>query len=151
MSVFREARQTDANLVAAFDACDEIVGCVLGIAGGDEETWLLAQRHLTLTGNAYVEAAKLLRKIGHVRATVDVVASQLKLTGHLSEPTIAGPQRVVLECFLFTLASLDGFAKSQAERLAREKAEAERQPPPPVPIEDTTLETVDGPMDTWRV
>lgn len=119
------------------------------VQGGIYE-WLNAHPEIEpLDGDCYVEAAKLLREIGHARATVDVVATQLKLAGLRKSGHAKGAVRVELEVLLFTLATLDGFEKAEAERLAREKEEAERQPAPPLRVDDTTLETVDDAMATW--
>lgn len=109
----------------------------------------IAYQHENLNGSAFAEAARYLREVGHARANVDVVATQLFITGHRDTRTVSGAERVALEVFLFTLASLDGFAKAEATRRAREAEEANRKPAPAVPIDETTMEPVDGPMATW--
>lgn len=146
---FSRALEEDPALRAAFMAMQEAVKPLLfAVAGEHEELWLY-DKLLTIDGMGFLEAARCLREIGHVRATVDVVATQLRLAGHLPSGRVDGPQRVLLEIFLFTLAAIDGHAKAVAEERARAEAEANRTPPTPVPIEDTTLEMVDDTMATW--
>jgi hypothetical protein len=152
-SRWHELYHNDPNFWPAIMAVEPVTAQALRIVDADPEKQLseIALHHDALTGQCFAIAADLLREIGHVRATVDVVASQLVIKGQRAEKTLTGVERVAIECFLFALASLDGFSKAEADRLAREKAEAERKDAPPVPIDETTLETVDGPMDTWRV
>lgn len=146
---FSRALEADPALYAAFMAMQEAVKPLLfAVAGEHEELWVY-DKLLTIDGMGFIEAARCLREIGHVRATVDVVATQLRLAGRLPSGRIDGPQRVLLEIFLFTLAAIDGHAKAVAEAKAREEEEANRQPPAPVPIEDTTMEMVDDTMATW--
>ena len=146
---FSRALEEDPALRASFMAMQEAVRPLLfAVAGEHEELWLYDDL-LTISGTGYLEAARCLREIGHVRATVDVVATQLRLAGHLPSGRVDGPQRVLLEIFLFTLAAIDGHAKAVAEAKARQEDEANRTAPAPVPIEDTTMEMVDDTMATW--
>ena len=146
---FSRALYEDIALSGAFFAMQEAVKPVLfSVAGEHEDLWVY-DKLLTIDGMGLLEAARFLREVGHARATVDVVATQLKITGHLPTGRVDGPQRVLLEIFLFTLAAIDGHAKAVAEEKARAAAEASRVAPAPVPIEDTTMEMVDDTMATW--
>lgn len=146
---FAAALRADPAFAAAYRAMDEAAAYALREAGdGETETWSL-DHLLTLDGMAVHEAAACLREIGHARATVDVVATHLRLKGHLAEAKIDGPQRVLLEIFLFTLSALEGFARGEADRRAESEAASRRRPPAPVPLDETTLEPVDEPFATY--
>lgn len=79
------------------------------------------------------------------RATVPVLAQHLKNEGHreTAEPTPA--EALALEVMAVTVRGL----KAIAEAIAAEKAATPPREPPPVPRDQTTLETVSGMTDTF--
>lgn len=151
LTLFQILYRDDAHFPAAVDAAGRALQVALRIADPDPEKSLseIAWEHENLNGSSFAEAARFLREVGHARANVDVVATQLAITGHRDDKTVSGAERVALEIFLFTLASLDGFAKSEADRRTREEEEANRKPPAKTPIDETTMEPVDDTMATW--
>lgn len=92
------------------------------------------------------DMAAFARKIGR-RCNADVMGQQLRILKHRRHAELSGPERVAVGIFISTLLDLDEFAA--AEKAAIEKATAQRPAPRPLPIEDTTMEAVDGPMETW--
>lgn len=94
------------------------------------------------------DLADLVRKIGVERATPDVMAQQLLILKHRSNADLSRPEAIALKIFGVVLAELDAFAaEEEAAFAAANGVAAERKP---VPIEDTTMETVDSPMETYR-
>lgn len=151
LTPFQILYRDDKHFPAAIEAAGRSLEVALRILDPDPEKSLsdIAYAHENLNGSAFAEAANFMRQIGHARATVEVVATQLRLSGHRDDRPVTGAERVALEVFLFTLASLDGFAKAEADRRAREEEEKNRKPAPKTPIDETTMEPVDGPMATW--
>ncbi|MGR6465430.1 hypothetical protein [Rhizobium sp. PAMB 3182] len=94
-----------------------------------------------------IELAAYVRKIGRQRATPAVMAQQLVITGHREKGPLQPAEEAGLNAFLTVLVDLDALAAAEAARAAAEAAEPVARKP--VPIEETTLETVDGPLDTW--
>ncbi|ATN34755.1 hypothetical protein ACO34A_13190 [Rhizobium sp. ACO-34A] len=95
-----------------------------------------------------MDMAAFARRIGE-RATADVVGQQLKILKHRERADLSAPEAAGVSAFVHVLRALDGLAA--AERAAIDKAEAlkARVEPDPLPIGETTMEPVDGPMDTW--
>lgn len=148
---FQILYRDDRHFPVAIEAASNALSVALRILDPDPEKTLsdIAYQHENLNESSFAEAARYLREVGHARATVDVVATQLAISGHRDSKAVSGAERVALEIFLFTLASLDGFARAEADRRAREEEEKNRRPAPAVPIDETTMEPVDGPMATW--
>lgn len=111
---------------------------------------IMAQCHVLF--GAYSTAApamaELVRKIGPERATIEVVASQLKILGTIDDVDLHPAVRMAITVFLQALVAIEAFeATERAQAEAKwANAGAERKP---LPIEDTTLEPVSGPLDTW--
>ncbi len=115
----------------------EVIGAIL--TGG-----------VPLEGSAFsYEAAKdlqdFIRKIGR-RATPEILAQQLVITKHRQSAELTSAEHIGLKTFIAVLIDLDDFAAAEKKRL--EDLAAEKPEPRPVPIEDTTMETVDDPMAT---
>ncbi|WP_333900155.1 hypothetical protein [Agrobacterium pusense] len=87
----------------------------------------------------------LVRKIGP-RATPDVMAQHLVITKHRQSADLTKAEELSLKAFAAILIDLDDFAASEKKRL--EKLAAETPKPRPVPIDETNMELVDGPMAT---
>lgn len=111
----------------------------------------MAQCHVLF--GAYSTAApamaELVRKIGTERATLEVVASQLKILGYIDDVDLHPAVRMAITVFLQVLVAIEAFEAEGFRALqdaARAKTMAERKP---LPIEDTTLEPVSGPLETW--
>lgn len=98
------------------------------------------------TDAVYDDMAAFVRQIGE-RATPEVLAQQLVIKKHRASAEISEPERIAFSAFSTVLLGLDRFVARERERIAKENAPAEKRRP--VPIDETTLETVDGPMDTW--
>jgi hypothetical protein len=80
-------------------------------------------------------------------ATPQVLAQHLTLTKHWETNEIGWPAEIALKSFVSALVGFDDFIAADE---ARKRAVETRVPlPPPVPIEDTTLELTDGPLDRW--
>jgi len=92
------------------------------------------------------DMAAFVRQIGE-RATPDVLAQQLVIKKHRPSPEISEPERIAFTAFAGVLLALDRFVAGEFARIDQEKAAAD--PPPAVPIEDTTMELVDAPLATW--
>ncbi|MCJ9696908.1 hypothetical protein MOV76_35690 [Rhizobium sp. PRIMUS64] len=89
--------------------------------------------------------AKLLREIGRDRATPEVLMQQLKLLKHRETAAATRAELALVRIFSAVVVELDQFEKDwQAEQ----EAAKPKPDPVPVPLEETTLEGVDGPMDT---
>lgn len=101
-----------------------------------------------LTPAATRDLADLIRRIG-ASATVPVLASQLMLSRHRDDKELNRLEVLALDVFSHTLLALEGYKARSIEIEAEEARLANAVPPPPVPIEETTLETVDGPGDSW--
>lgn len=91
--------------------------------------------------------ATMVRTIGKERATPAVAGQQLKILGFYGDPELSGIETLIIQTFINVLVGIDAYDKAEAER----KAAADRQPEErkPIPIEDTTMETVDDAMATW--
>lgn len=88
----------------------------------------------------------LVRQIG-VRATPDVMAQHLVITRHRQSADLTKAEEFSLKAFASILIDLDDFAAAEKKRL--EGLAAEKPEPRPVPIEDTTMETVNDTLETW--
>lgn len=91
--------------------------------------------------------AEFVRKVGPERATVDVVASQLRILGIIGDGELRPVSRLALTVMIQTLVAIDAY--EAAEDALAEAAARQRPEPVPVALEDTTLEPVDGPLDAW--
>lgn len=91
--------------------------------------------------------AELVRKIGRDRATPAVVGQQLKILHLIDDAELSAAEPLVVKVFIDTLAAIDAFDQAEAKRL--EQLAAKPVEHPPMPIDETTLEPVDGPMETW--
>lgn len=91
------------------------------------------------------DLAEYVRRIGH-RATPEILVQQLVILKHRQSADLTEQERIALRTFIATLLDLDDFAAAEKKRL--EELAAEKPEPRPVPIEDTTMETVDDPMAT---
>ena len=98
------------------------------------------------TDAVYEDMAEFVRQIGE-RATPDVLAQQLVIKKHRAAAEISEPERIAFTAFSTVLLGLDRFVARERERIERKNAPKEKRRP--VPIDETTLETVDGPLDTW--
>lgn len=98
------------------------------------------------TDAVYDDMAAFVRQIGD-RATPEVLAQQLVIKKHRASAEISEPERIALQAFSSVLMGLDRFVAGERARIERENTPAD--PRPPVPIDETTMEMVDGPMDTW--
>lgn len=98
------------------------------------------------TSVATNEMAGFIRKVGRDRAMPHVVRQHLVLQKHLEADAMTPAERLLIGSFVRTLCDLDDY-----ERDFEAAREAEKPKPevPPVPIEETSLEAVDGPMDTF--
>lgn len=99
----------------------------------------------SISFEAVSELVELVRRIGP-RATPDVLAQHLVITKHRqsAEPTKA--EELALKAFAAILIDLDDYAAAEKKRL--EELAAEKPKPRPVPIDETNMEIVDGPMAT---
>ncbi|MQB09684.1 hypothetical protein DXT96_07425 [Agrobacterium sp. ICMP 6402] len=88
----------------------------------------------------------LVRQIG-TRATPDVMAQHLIITKHRQSADLTKAEELSLKAFASILIDLDDFAAAEKKRL--EELVAEKPEPRPVPIEDTTMETVNDTLETW--
>ncbi|PZR81157.1 MAG: hypothetical protein DI537_38575 [Stutzerimonas stutzeri] len=116
----------------------EVIGAIL--TGG-----------VPLEGSAFsYEAAKdlqdFIRKIGR-RATPEILAQQLVITKHRQSAELTPAEHIGLKTFIAVLLDLEDFAAAEKKRL--EELAAEKPEPKPLPIEDTTMETVAGTLDTF--
>lgn len=91
--------------------------------------------------------ASYVRSIGRERATPAVIGQQLKILGFLKDGALSEAETLIVTTFVNVLTGIDAFDAAQAAREAAAASErAERRP---VPIDETTMELVDGPLDTW--
>lgn len=95
---------------------------------------------------AVSELVDLVRRIGP-RATPDVLAQHLVITKHRQSAELTKAEELGLKAFAAILIDLDDYTAAEKKRL--EDLAAEKPKPRPVPIEDTTMETVDDPMARW--
>ncbi len=94
---------------------------------------------------AVSELVDLVRRIGP-RATPDVLAQHLVITKHRQSAELTKAEELGLKAFASILIDLDYFAAAEKKRL--EDLSAEKPKPRPVPIDETNMELVDGPMAT---
>lgn len=87
----------------------------------------------------------LTRKIGRDRAMPHVVLQELVLRKHREDVPPTRAELMLARVFTTVLVELDQFEKDWA---AEQEAAKPKPDPVPVPLEETTLEGVDGPMDT---
>lgn len=104
-----------------------------------------ARDPLGLSTDAAMALQNFVRKIGR-RATPEILAQQLVITKHRQSADLSPAEHIGLKTFIAVLLDLDDFAAAEKKRL--EELAAEKPTPRPVPIEDTTMETVDDPMAT---
>lgn len=95
-----------------------------------------------------MDMAAFVRKIGE-RATADVVGQQLKILKHRERPELSHSEAVAVSAFIHVLRELDGLAADEQAAIDKVAAVKGRAEPEPLPIAETTMEPVDGPMDTW--
>lgn len=86
------------------------------------------------------------RKIGR-RATPDVLGHQLKILGHRKAPEISAPERIGLSAFVSLLLDLDELAAAERRRL--DAAANPIKPAEPLPIDETTMESVGEFFETF--
>jgi hypothetical protein len=92
------------------------------------------------------DLAEYVRKIGR-RATPEILVQQLVILKHRQSADLGEQERIAMRTFIATLLDLDDFAAAEKKRL--EDLAAEKPEPRPVPIEDTTMETVNDTLETW--
>ena len=90
------------------------------------------------------DVVAFIRKLGRARVSADVVIEQCKILGLRGAREIEPLERLMMKSFVTTVLDLDDFHREENER---------RKPAPSptthkVPIDDTTLELVDGVFDT---
>lgn len=78
-------------------------------------------------------------------ATPQILAQHLVITKHWETNEIGWPAETALKSFISTLVAFDDMIAADEAR----KRAVETPAPRPVPIEETTLELTDGPLDTW--
>jgi len=100
------------------------------------------------TPKAIDDLKALIRQIGD-RATPAVLGQQLFLKGHRDNGTLEPLETVVLDIFSHVLRRLDAHQALILETARKAAADLAKPAPVPVPIEDTTLEPIDGAFDTW--
>ena len=100
---------------------------------------------LWLSTDAAMALQDFVCKIGR-RATPEILAQQLVITKHRQSAELTPAEHIGLKTFIAVLLDLNDFAAAEKKRL--EELAAEKPTPRPVPIEDTTMETVDDPMAT---
>lgn len=91
------------------------------------------------------DLAEYVRKIGR-RATPEILVQQLVILKHRQSADLGEQERIAMRTFIATLLDLDDFAAAEKKRL--EDLAAEKPKPRPVPIDETNMELVDGPMAT---
>lgn len=90
---------------------------------------------------AYPSMAAFVRRIGR-RATPEVLASHLHLEKHRATAEASAAELMAYRGFITTLLDLDDLRVTLEAEAAR--ARAKPAPVAPTPIEDTTLEPIDG-------
>ncbi|MGG7535340.1 hypothetical protein [Rhizobium sp. 12,4] len=88
----------------------------------------------------------LVRKIGRDRAMPHVVLQELVLRKHREDVPPTRAELMLARIFTTVLVELDQFEKDWQADLEAAKP---KPAPEPVPLDETTLEGVDGPMDTY--
>lgn len=134
----------DIPLVAAMQACENALD---GAALLYEELRGPVPGGLAMPEAPFVTMAELIRKIG-ARATPEVLVQQLIIKKHRPQGPMRRPEALAIRTFASVLMDLDAYAaelKAEAEKVTA----AEAAPPKPLPIEDTTMEPADGPLETW--
>lgn len=99
----------------------------------------------SISFEAVSELVELVRRIGP-RATPDVLAQHLVITKHRQSAELTKAEELALKAFAAILIDLDDYAAAEKKRL--EDLAAEKPTPRPVPIDETNMELVDGPMAT---
>ncbi|NTE68371.1 hypothetical protein G6M85_22510 [Agrobacterium tumefaciens] len=99
----------------------------------------------SISFEAVSELVELVRRIGP-RATPDVLAQHLVITKHRQSAELTKAEELALKAFAAILIDLDDYAAAEKKRL--EDLAAEKPTPRPVPIDETNMEIVDGPMAT---
>lgn len=94
------------------------------------------------------DMAAFVRKIGQ-RATTEVVGQQLRILRHRQTPDLSHSEVVAVSAFIHVLRELDGLAADEQAKIDKAEALKARVEPEPLPIAETTMELVNGPMDTW--
>lgn len=95
-----------------------------------------------------MDMVAFVRKIGE-RATADVVGQQLRILRHRESAELSASEAVAVSAFIDVLRALDGLARDEQAAIDKAEAAKARVAPEPLPIGETTMEPVDGPMDTW--
>lgn len=149
---FETLAKADPSFYAAVEALDEIAGRGIRLAFPEHAELHLWQIQCLedvadwLDGDAFVDAANLIRRIGE-RATPEVIAQELHLKGHRDQGALKPIETLMIGAFRSNLLMLDQFAKGEAERRAAEEAAKNRPPPHHTPVEETTLDRGRGPLD----
>jgi hypothetical protein len=103
-------------------------------------------RHSIFSDAIVLELNDFVRRIGE-RATPEVMAQQLLIRRLRDTTELTTPQRMALEIFGIVARAFHKREDELEAELARRIRPVE--PAPPMPIDETTLEPVDGPMETW--
>jgi len=98
-----------------------------------------------ISREAVSELVDLVRQIGP-RATPEVMAQHMVIRKHRQSAELTKAEEIGLKAFASILIDLDDFAAAEKKRL--EDLSAEKPKPKPVPIDETNMELVDGPMAT---
>lgn len=99
----------------------------------------------SISFEAVSELVELVRRIGP-RATPDVLAQHLVITKRRQSAELTKAEELALKAFAAILIDLDDYAAAEKKRL--EDLAVEKSKPRPVPIDETNMEIVDGPMAT---
>lgn len=94
--------------------------------------------------------AAFMRKVGRARATPEVLYSQLRILGGATAEAPQPVETAALNIFADVLFALDTFGAAMVAEHERRAAAESAKPAAPLPVEETTLETVSGPFDTWN-
>lgn len=129
----------------AYNAVSATWSAIYPLMDGEEAGALIRE---LFTPAATRDLGDLIRRIG-TSATVPVLASQLMLSRHRDNKELNRLEVLALDVFSHTLLALEGYKARSIEIEEAEARLANAVPAPPLPIEETTLETVDGPGDTW--
>lgn len=139
----------DAIVLAARNAAIEALRYV-------DQFWMLSDavkaRLHVLFGDystAPPAVAAFVRKVGPERAVLDVVASQLKILGFIDDVDLHPAERLALTVFIGTLSAIDTYEVAELAIAEAAVAAERRTVPARLPVDETTLEPVDGPMETW--
>lgn len=135
----------DMNLDAAVEVYQAqlLAGAMLIASAADDanDPAIAAVLDDQVDDTAYASMAAFVRRIGR-RATPEVLASHLHIEKHRATAEASPAELLAYRGFITTLLDLDDL-KTTLEAEA-ERARARPAPVAPTPIEDTTLEPIDG-------